>query len=135
MPGQPSFVSTSLWQIPQACTLMSTCPAPGLGISRSTISKSPPALGTCATFIGAIPIFVVAMMPPSTSYVNLVVLTTVMMMPKGGSFPAFAQLLGRCGLCQFSGLDTLEKVVVDRSSPGAKDRPALAEPTLGCSIR
>ena len=38
-----------------------------------------------------------------------------MMMPKGGSFPAFAQLLARCGLCQFSGLDTLEKVVVDRS--------------------
>ena len=33
-------MSTSLWQTPQACTLMRTCPAPGLGISRSTISKS-----------------------------------------------------------------------------------------------
>src|SRR6267154_5051065 len=60
MPGHPSFVSTSLWHTPQACTLMSTCPAPGLGISRSTISKSPPALEICATFIGAIATLVVA---------------------------------------------------------------------------
>src|SRR5215469_6605958 len=61
MPGQrPSFVSTSLWQIPQACTLMRTYPAPGLGISRSTISKSPPGLRTCATLIGATATFVVA---------------------------------------------------------------------------
>src|SRR6267143_121550 len=62
MPGQtPSFVSTSLWQTPQACTLMSTCPTPGLGISRSTIWKSAPALGIWAAFIGAIATFVVAM--------------------------------------------------------------------------
>src|SRR5262249_1174062 len=69
MPGQaPSFVSTSLWQTPQACTLMRTCPAPGSGISRSTIWKSAPALGICATFIGAIATFVVAMIPPSESF-------------------------------------------------------------------
>src|SRR3989442_4897861 len=40
--------------MPQACTRMRTCPAPGLGISRSTISKSAPGFGTCATFIFAI---------------------------------------------------------------------------------
>src|SRR5580658_6269176 len=62
MPGQlPSLVSTSLWQTPQACTLMRTCPTPGLGISRSTISKSAPGLLICAAFIGAIAILVVAM--------------------------------------------------------------------------
>src|ERR1700674_1986012 len=55
MPGQwPSFVGVVLWQMPQACTRSRACPAPGLGISRSTISKSAPALGTCATFIFAI---------------------------------------------------------------------------------
>src|ERR1700686_2092712 len=65
MPGQaPSFVNISLWQTPQACTLMRTCPAPGLGISRSTISKSAPGLETCAAFIGATATFEVAMMPP-----------------------------------------------------------------------
>jgi hypothetical protein len=26
-PGSQSFVSSSLWQTPQACTLMRTCPA------------------------------------------------------------------------------------------------------------
>src|SRR2546430_12805311 len=35
-------------------TLFRSCPAPGLGISRSTISKSAPGFGTCATFIFAI---------------------------------------------------------------------------------
>src|SRR5260370_23509242 len=55
MPGKsPSFVTLSLWQIPQACTRMRTCPAPGLGISRSTISKFAPGLGTWTTFIFAI---------------------------------------------------------------------------------
>src|SRR6266851_2918303 len=55
MPGKsPSFVMKSLWQMPQACTRMRTCPAPGFGISRSTISKSAPGFGTCATFIFAI---------------------------------------------------------------------------------
>src|SRR5260370_30450359 len=55
MPGKsPSFVTLSLWQTPQACTRMRTCPALGLGISRSTISKSAPGLGTWATFIFAI---------------------------------------------------------------------------------
>src|SRR6516164_11161565 len=43
---------------------MRTCPAPGFGISRSTISKSPPALEICAAFIGAIPTLVVAIHPP-----------------------------------------------------------------------
>src|SRR5260370_31989230 len=66
MPGQtPSFVNRSLWHTPQACTLMRTSPAAGLGISRSTISKSAPGLGICAAFIGAIPTLVVAMMPPA----------------------------------------------------------------------
>src|SRR4029077_2663747 len=40
--------------MPQACTRMRTCPAVGLGISRSTISKSAPGFGTTATFIFAI---------------------------------------------------------------------------------
>src|SRR5277367_2684859 len=54
MPGHaPSFVSTSLWHTPQACTLMRTCPAAGSGISRSTISKSPPGLEICAACMGA----------------------------------------------------------------------------------
>src|SRR5271156_7108225 len=43
---------------------MRTSPAPGLGISRSTISKSAPGLGICAAFIGAIAIFVVAIVSP-----------------------------------------------------------------------
>src|SRR5215472_12058701 len=65
IPGQrPSFTNTSLWQTPQACTLMRTSPAPGFGISRSTISKSPPGFEICATFIGAIPTFVVAIISP-----------------------------------------------------------------------
>src|SRR5437588_12379085 len=50
--------------LPQAWTLMRTCPTSGLGISRSTISKSPPALGICAAFIGAIANFVLAINPP-----------------------------------------------------------------------
>src|SRR4029077_15286721 len=37
--------------MPQACTRILTCPTPGCGISRSTISKSAPALGTCTAFI------------------------------------------------------------------------------------
>src|SRR5271169_4983924 len=40
--------------MPQACTRMRTCPEPGLGISRSTISKSAPGFGICTTFIFAI---------------------------------------------------------------------------------
>src|SRR6267378_540818 len=40
--------------MPQACTRMRTCPARGLGISRSTISKSAPGFDTCTTFIFAI---------------------------------------------------------------------------------
>src|SRR5215472_6734116 len=43
---------------------MRTSPAPGFGISRSTISKSPPGFEICATFIGAIPTFVVAIISP-----------------------------------------------------------------------
>src|SRR5216684_7914029 len=67
MPGKPpSFVSTSLWQSPQACTLIRTCPTPGSGISRSTIWKSAPGLETCANFIVVIAIAVVAINPPMT---------------------------------------------------------------------
>src|SRR5260221_13744247 len=52
MPGQvPSFVRESLWQIPDACTLMRTCARPGSGTSRSTIWKAPLALGTWAARI------------------------------------------------------------------------------------
>src|SRR5262249_45266708 len=43
----------SLWQTPQACTLIRTSRAPGSGISRSTISKSPLGLEICAAIIGA----------------------------------------------------------------------------------
>src|ERR1700691_5019966 len=70
MPGHaPSFVSTSLWQTPQACTLMRTCPTPVSGIARSTISKSAPGLGTCAAFIctifiGTTVTLLVAINPP-----------------------------------------------------------------------
>src|SRR5260370_42510259 len=39
--------------MPEAGTRMRTCPADGCGISRSTISKSAPGFGTCATFIFA----------------------------------------------------------------------------------
>src|SRR5271165_3805064 len=65
IPGQaPSLVSTSLWQTPHANTLIRTCPAPGVGISRSTIWKSAPGLGTCATFMVATAAVVVATNPP-----------------------------------------------------------------------
>src|ERR1700737_2900661 len=52
MPGQsPSFVYESLWQIPQAWTLIRTDPAPGSGLSRSTSSKGPFGRGTWTTRI------------------------------------------------------------------------------------
>src|SRR5215467_9834589 len=66
----PSLTSTSLWQIPQAFTLMRTCPASGSGIPRSTISNFPPGLEICAAFIGAVVGFGatlnVAIIPPLT---------------------------------------------------------------------
>src|SRR5439155_26394892 len=66
MPGhRPSFVSTSLWHTPQACTLMRTCPVPRLGISRSTIWKPDPGLEICATFIVVTATVVVAINPPT----------------------------------------------------------------------
>src|SRR5580692_818219 len=46
---------------------MRTCPASGVGISRSTISKSAPGLDTCAAFICVIVIgttLLVAINPP-----------------------------------------------------------------------
>ena len=50
MPGQiPSFVTESLWQMPQASTLMRTDPLPGSGIGRSTSSSGPFARVTCTT--------------------------------------------------------------------------------------
>src|SRR5580704_18045514 len=65
IPGHdPSTVSASLWQTPQACTLIRTCPAPGLGISRSTIWKSVLGLEICATFMVAAATDVVAIDPP-----------------------------------------------------------------------
>src|SRR5690348_16612999 len=52
MPGQcPSFTSESLWQTPQACTLIRIQSAGGSGIGRSTISNGPPATATWATRI------------------------------------------------------------------------------------
>src|SRR5215217_6495096 len=60
MPGhQPSLVNTSLWQTPQACTLIRTCPGLGWGISRSTIWKSAPGPAICAAFIVAMATVVV----------------------------------------------------------------------------
>src|SRR5215211_2650893 len=48
MPGNnPSLVKESLWQTPQACTLIRTCIGPGSGMSRSTISKGALGLDTC----------------------------------------------------------------------------------------
>src|SRR3984893_10273796 len=48
IPGKaPCLVNESLWQTPQAWTLMRTCRAVGSGTSRSTISKGPLALLTC----------------------------------------------------------------------------------------
>jgi hypothetical protein len=62
MPGNaPSFVNTSLWQMPQACTLIRTSLSRGLGISRSTIWKSAPGFGMYAAFIVSIPMVVVLM--------------------------------------------------------------------------
>src|SRR3954454_7716570 len=52
IPGNvPSLVSESLWQIPQACTLIRTSPAPGSGMGRSTSSKGPLGRDTWATRI------------------------------------------------------------------------------------
>ena len=52
IPGKsPSFVTASLWQTPEACTRMRTWPAPGSGISRSTIWYGPLALTTWAARI------------------------------------------------------------------------------------
>src|SRR5262245_11556421 len=42
MPGKSdSFVTASLWQMPQASTLIRTWPGPGSGIGCSTRSKAP----------------------------------------------------------------------------------------------
>ena len=49
--GKPSLVRLSLWQMPQACTLIRTDPAPGSGISRSTISKGAFGRATCTARI------------------------------------------------------------------------------------
>ncbi len=46
----------SLWQMPQAWTLIRTDPGPGSGISRSTISKRAFGWATCtARILGIIP--------------------------------------------------------------------------------
>src|SRR4051794_7640203 len=59
MPGQrPSLVKTSLWQTPQAWTLIRTDPGPGSGIGRSTSSRGPPARETWATRIVALRMFI-----------------------------------------------------------------------------
>src|SRR5579862_2866726 len=77
MPGHPSFVRTSLWQTPQACTLIRTCPASGLGISRSTISKSAPGLETCAAFIFVIFIGTTLLVAIKVSYKFLTTLLII----------------------------------------------------------
>src|SRR6266571_5918075 len=54
IPGQPpSLVSASLWQMPQARTLIRSVPAPGSGIGLSTISSGPPGLDTSTARIVA----------------------------------------------------------------------------------
>src|SRR5208282_773440 len=51
-PGQwPSFTSESLWQMPQASTLILTWLRPGSGMFLSTSSKFPPGLLTWTAFI------------------------------------------------------------------------------------
>src|SRR5437879_819618 len=67
--------------MPQAWTLMRTSPGPGLGISRSVISKSPPGLGTCTNFIGATAGFAVAIVPPLES----TAISEISSLPKGNS--------------------------------------------------
>src|SRR5262249_17740129 len=52
--NSPSLMMESLWQMPQACTLIRTVPGPGSGIGRSTISKGPFGRETWATRILAI---------------------------------------------------------------------------------
>jgi hypothetical protein len=52
---RPFLVSLSLWQTPQAWTLILTVPAWGSEISRSTNSKGPFGRGTWTTRILAIP--------------------------------------------------------------------------------
>jgi hypothetical protein len=47
------LVSESLWQMPQASTLIRTDPGPGSGTGRSTISKGPFGRETCTTRIVA----------------------------------------------------------------------------------
>src|SRR5262245_59784321 len=50
MPGKvPSLVNASLWQTPQADTLIRTVPGSGSGTGRSTISKGPFGRETWAT--------------------------------------------------------------------------------------
>src|SRR5262249_7307471 len=52
MPGHwPSLVIASLWQMPQAWTLIRTDPGRGSGIGRSTSSRGPPGRETWATRI------------------------------------------------------------------------------------
>src|ERR1035438_1262172 len=52
MPGQrPSFTNASLWQMPQASTLILTWARPGSGIFLSTSSRLPPGLATWTAFI------------------------------------------------------------------------------------
>src|SRR3989442_1246480 len=55
----PSLVRVSLWQMPQAWTLIRTVPGPGSGISRSTISKGAFGRETCTARI-------LGITPPST---------------------------------------------------------------------
>src|SRR4029077_17003859 len=53
MPGHsPSLTSSSLWQMPQASTLMRTWPRAGSGVGRSTTSKFPLGLLTWTAFMG-----------------------------------------------------------------------------------
>ena len=52
MPGNIAFfVNVSLWQTPQASTLIRTSFAPGSGTGRSTISNGPSGRATCTTRI------------------------------------------------------------------------------------
>src|SRR6202020_868250 len=58
------YRENSLWQTPQACTLIRTCPASGVGISRSTTWRPSPGLETCAAFMVPIATCAVAINPP-----------------------------------------------------------------------
>src|SRR5262249_21271069 len=117
----------SLWQTPQASTLMRTSRAPDVGISRSTISKSPPALGICATFIGVTATFVVAINPP----LNFQTLFQSTPCSRCGGRSSMARLSAELNTSHLLAEtpQSLRQVRID--TPGEHSRRLLAQPFWG----